>query len=108
MAKKITKSIVKTTEPTPELKKEDVLLKARSQGYLGKDSLYELQEWIMNKHFLYGEIFYSMFHKKFSINNYFVDIAHGKKIDWDYKSVQYGTHSEAQVVMLYNMLLLTK
>jgi len=108
MAKKTIKTVVKTTEATPLLKKEDIFLLAKQQGYTGIESLYEIQGWFLTKYHLYGEIFYSMFHKKFSINNYFIDLSKGKKIEWDYKSIQYDSHIDALVDMLYNMLIISK
>ena len=108
MAKKITKPVVRTVEDTPKLKKEDIFRIAKEQGYIGIESLYEIQGWFLKKFYLYGEIFYSMFHKKFSINNYFVDYAHGKKVEWDYKSAPHDTYEDALMVVLYNMLILTK
>lgn len=108
MAKKVTKPVIKTTEEYPEIKKQDVLKLAVEQGYSGIDSLHELRGWLSTKYSLHGEIFYSMFHKKFSINNYFINSSEGKKVDWDWKSVNYSSHTEALIIMLYNMLLITK
>lgn len=108
MAKKITKPVVKTQEPLAKIEKEDVLSLAKELGYTDIDSMYVIEGWIRIKFSLHGEIFYSMFHKKFSINNYFIDLSKGKKIEWDYKSIQYDTHIEALIVMLYNMLIILK
>ena len=108
MAKKTIKTVVKTTEDTPLLKKEDIFILAKQQGYTGIESLYEIQGWFVTKYHLYSEIFYSMFHKKFSINNYFIDYSAGKKVEWDYKSTMYDTYNDALIVVLYNMLILTK
>lgn len=108
MAKKVTKPVVKTVEDYPPITSEDIIKIAKEQGYLGIDSLYEIRGWISTKFFLHGEIFYSMFHKKFSINNYFINSVEGKKVDWDWKSVNYNSHVDALIVMLYNMLLIIK
>jgi hypothetical protein len=71
-------------------------------------SLVELQEWIRNKFGLHAEIFYSMFHKKWSVNNYFIDISKGKKVEWPYTFKMYDTHDGALVVALYHLLNLCK
>lgn len=108
MAKKTTKiaPAIKTTEEV-KVTSEDVLKLALEKGYKG-DSLYDLQGWIMKKYFLHAEIFYSMFHHKFSINNFFIDLAHGKKVDWNYSSKNYESYDDALIVALYNMLILIK
>lgn len=40
----------------------------------------QLADWIEEKHNLRAELFYSMFHKKWQVNNYFVDVKKGKKV----------------------------
>lgn len=107
MAKKITKPVVKLQEEI-RIEQKDVLLLAKELGYDNLDSMHLIEAWIRSKFSIHGEIFYSMFHKKFSINNYFIDLSKGKKVEWDYKAAQYDTHIEALVVMLYNMLILLK
>jgi hypothetical protein len=107
MAKKITKAVIKTEE-SPLLTKADILQIAKNQGYKGLDSIYEVQAWIRVKYTLHAELFYSMFHKKFSINNYFIDLSNGKKLDWDYKSTMYNSYDEALIIALYNLLIAIK
>ena len=102
MTKKTTKIIEKKTVNI-EITKEILLELAKQKGYSG-ESLYELENWIRKKFGLHAEIFYSMFHKKFSINNYFIDLFHGKKIEWDYKSINYESYDNALIIALYNML----
>lgn len=85
---------------------EEVLTMAKDKGYPGIESMYELQAWVRVKFSLHPEIFYSMFHKKFSINNYFVNVAKGSKVNWDYKPINYESYDDALLVALYNMLLL--
>lgn len=106
MAKKSTKitPVVKTIEEV-EITSKKVLELAFEKGYKGT-SLYDLEDWIRKTSFLHAEIFYSMFHHKFAINNYFIDLAHGKKIDWNYTSKNYETYDEALLVKLYNLLIL--
>jgi len=108
MAKKITKPVVKKQDPVAKIEKEHVLSLAKELGYTDINSMYVIEGWIRTKFSLHGEIFYSMFHKKFSINNYFIDLSKGKKIEWDYKSIQYDSHIDALVDMLYNMLIISK
>jgi len=107
MAKKITKPVIKTEE-FPLLNKEDILKLAKEQGYKGLDSIYEVQAWVRVKYSLHAELFYSMFHKKFSINNYFIDLSNGKKVDWDYKSTMYDSYDDALIIALYNLLIAVK
>ena len=101
---------------TPVVKEEEkvitwlnVLTMANEIGYLDNEpNLYSLQAWIRKKFNLHAEIFYSMFHKKFSINNYFINLVKGEKVNWDYKPINYELYDEALLVALYNMLLLLK
>lgn len=84
--------------------KEDIYSLAKSKGYTDNDSIYEIQAWIRKKFGIHAEIFYSMFHKKFSINNYFVDVVNGKKIEWNYTSKNYDSHDDALIFALFNIL----
>lgn len=43
-------------------------------------TLSQIADLIHDKYHLRAEIFYSMFHKKWSVNNYFVDTKKGKKV----------------------------
>ncbi len=101
---KLTTPIIK--EPDKVITREDVVSLAKEKGYTGNESLYELQAWIRIKFGLHLEIFFSLFHGKFSINNYFIDIVKKKRIDWDYKAVNYESYDDALIVALYNILKL--
>lgn len=105
MAKKINKPVIKTEEVLISL--EDVKKLAKELN-CPNESIYDIQAWIRKKFNLHAEIFYSMFHKKFSINNYFIDLSNGKKIEWNYKSTMYDSYDEALIVALYNLLILVK
>ena len=103
-SQKITAPVVKKEEILVTW--EDVLSMAKAKGYPGIESMYELQAWIRKTFGLHAEIFYSMFHKKFSINNYFVNVTKGDKVSWDYKSTNYESYDDALLIALYNMLLI--
>ena len=84
--------------------KDDVFRLAKEKKYTGMESLYELQAWIRLNFGLHAEIFYSLFHKKFAINNYFINIIKGDRVSWDYKSINYDSYDDALIVALYNLL----
>jgi hypothetical protein len=71
---------------------------AKSKGYdalgrLGSVSL--IQDWLRTKHYLYTEIFFSVFHKKWSLNNYIIDLKTLKKIERPTKVVFYDEYNDA-------------
>ena len=104
MAKKITKQI--TQEPKKEvITWEDILKLAKEKSYSGLEDIYYIQEWLRKTHGLHGEIFYSLFHKKWSINNYFINIFRGERINWDYKPINYDSYDDALLITVYNLLL---
>ena len=86
---------------------EEILKLAKEKGYNGPDSLYELQGWIHNKHSLHAEIFFSMYHKTWSVNNYFIDLKKLKRISWDCGRT-FVNHIDALKEALENMLELIK
>lgn len=106
MAKKITKPVIKT-DIEIKVTISDILALAKECGCT-KESIYDIQAWIRTKHGLHAELFYSMFHNKFSINNYFIDLSNGKKVEWDYKPTMYASYDEALIIALYNLLILIK
>ena len=93
----------------PEVTTKDIFDISKNKGYTGEDSIYLIQVWIRNIHHLHGEVFYSIFHKKWGINNFFVNIVKGDRIPWEnYKSVNYDSYDDALVILLYNLLSLIK
>ena len=69
----------------------------------------QLADWIEENHHLRAELFYSMFHKKWSVNNYFVDTKKGKKVypkrEIKEKFDTYGQAREAALVELFKLIL---
>lgn len=79
--------------------------KAKSKGYGGSDdTLSELEDWLRIHHNLCTELFFSFFHKKWSINSYFIDIKKIKKVDRNVKMEYYFTRDEALKQALDEML----
>ena len=105
MAKKLTKKEIVELPKKEIITLQDVLQLAKDKGYTGEEYLCFIQDWIRNNHGLHGEIFYSLYHKKWSINNYFVNIIKGERISWDYKSINYDTYNDTLLVLIYNLLL---
>lgn len=54
---------------------------AKLKGYLGASKISDLQEWLRIEKGLHPEIFFSTYHEKFQINNFFVDVKKHKKIN---------------------------
>jgi hypothetical protein len=69
----------------------------------------QLEDWIAEQHHLRAEIFYSMFHKKWSVNNYFVDTKKGKKVypkdEIKGKFDSYDDAREAALIELFKLIL---
>jgi len=106
MAKKSTKKVTTVEISRKEvISFDEVISIAKNNGYEGGENLFLIQEWIRNKYNLHGEIFYSLFHKKWSINNYFVNTLKGERVNWDYKSINYDTYNDALLILIYNLLL---
>jgi hypothetical protein len=78
--------------------------KAKEKGYSGNKSLTEIQDWLRIDKNIYCEIFFSMYHKKWSINNYFIDLKKLKKINWDYTSQKFDDFDEALILAIDEML----
>jgi len=68
--------------------------RAKEKGYKGEDYLPSILEWIRVEKNLYAEIFYSFFHKKWSINSYFIDLSKLKKVERNQKMIYYFTYLE--------------
>ena len=60
---------------------EELLTLARTKGYDGESKISDLQEWLRISKGIHPEIFFSTYHEKWQINNFFVDIRKNKKID---------------------------
>lgn len=86
-----------------EITQEMVLKLAAEKGCI-ENNLSLIHDWIRDKFGLHAEIFYSLFHKKWSINNYFVNITRGERVPWDYTSKNYESHTDALIVALYHLL----
>ena len=107
MAKKVTrkkKVVEEVVSRKSEITNEDIINLAKSKNYNGSNSIYEIQAWIRNQHNLHAELFFSMFHKKWSINNYFINTSTYKKVEWQSTSTMYDTHDDALRVSLYHLI----
>lgn len=83
---------------------ESVYTIAKDKGYSGENNLYLIREWLAITKHIHVELFFSMFHKKWSINNYFIDLKKLKKIERNAKSLQYENYNDALEVSLREML----
>jgi hypothetical protein len=60
---------------------DNVLELAKSKGYEGDKGAQNIQEWLRTKKGIHPEIFFSTYHEKWQINNFFVDVIKNKKIN---------------------------
>ena len=82
---------------------------AKEKGYSREEQLEILQSWIRTTHFLHPEIYFSKFHKKWFINNFFINIKKGKSIPFkNYNNESYDTYEEALKNALLELLTLIK
>ena len=87
------------------MKVKELFDKAISKGFCPvAGELSELEDWIRKEHNLCSELFFSFFHKKWSINSYFIDIKKIKKVERNSKMEYYFTRDEALKQALDEML----
>lgn len=86
------------------MKKSEVFNAAKEKGYIGENILSLVEDWLRKDKQIHCEIFFSMFHKKWSINNYFIDMNKLKKIDHGCKTTYFETYEEVQVFSISEML----
>lgn len=77
---------------------------AKSKGYLKENSLMHLEWWLREEKNIHCEIFLSMFHKKWAINNYLIDLKKLKKIELTGKLPQFETYPLALKFAIEQML----
>ena len=65
---------------------------ARTKGYTEANSIVILEWWLRDVKNVHWEIFFSMFHKKWSVNNYFIDLKKEKKVEYNEKIPQFDTY----------------
>ena len=65
---------------------------AKTKGYTGTNSIVILEWWLREEKLLHWEIFFSMFHKMWYVNNYLIDLKKAKKIDYPNKIPQFETY----------------
>lgn len=85
--------------------KNNIIEKFTEKGYLGDFSLKSVEWWLRDEKHIHCEIFFSMFHKKWSINNYFIDLRKFKKIDHELKEIKFESYNEALEYAVEQMLL---
>jgi hypothetical protein len=74
---------------------EDLYKLAQSKGYVGENSTVLLEWWLRDEKFLHCEIFFSMFHKTWSINNYIINLKKFKKIEIEEKLLKFESYPKA-------------
>jgi len=77
---------------------------AKEKGFDGIDSYFLIKEWLLLKHQIYAEVFFSTFHKTWSVNNYLIDTKKGKRIEWDYSNKKFEDYYDALELALKEML----
>lgn len=78
---------------------------ARAKGYEGESKITDLQEWIRISKGIHPEIFFSTYHEKWQINNFFVDVKKNKKIDRKGIKVSfYPSYEEAREAAILEIL----
>lgn len=85
----------------------EILTLAKEKGFTG-GSIYDLYAWIIKTKSVYAPIYYSLFHKSWQINNYFVNLKNSKNIPWEYKDIKYSTYEEALMSVLNPLLNIIK
>ena len=55
----------------------------KAKGYSGKNDLGQILTWLRNKKKLHIEVYFSLFHKKWILNNSYVDLKGTKRIPWE-------------------------
>ena len=82
---------------------------AKEKGYSGEESLEHLQSWIRKNYHLHPEIYFSKFHKVWSVNNFFINIKKGKSIAWkEFKENKSDTYEESLELALRELLKIIK
>jgi hypothetical protein len=72
----------------------DIFNLAKLKGYEGENKIQDIQEWLRIKKYIHPEIFFSTYHSKFQINNFFVDVKKNKKINRKETRIQMFTSFE--------------
>jgi len=84
---------------------KELLELAKLKGYDGEDKTSDIQEWLRTKKGLHPEIFFSTYHEKWQINNFFIDVRKNKKIDRkNTKVILYVSYEEAREAILKELL----
>ena len=101
--RKNTKKEIVVKEIIKEITPDKVITLAKEKG-CKEENLLLIQDWIRTNHGLYGELFYSLFHKKWSVNNYFINLTKGERISWNYTGANFDDYNDALSVILFNLL----
>lgn len=76
----------------------------REKGYTGPESIYDVRVWIRKKYNLHLELFFSLYHKTWSTNNYIIDLKKGKRAPYTYDSKSFDNYEDALLFSLETML----
>jgi hypothetical protein len=80
----------------------------REKGYSGPESLYEVRAWIRKKYNLHLELFFSIYHKTWSVNNYIIDLKKGKRAPYTYTCKSFDNYEDALLFSLQLILTFIK
>jgi hypothetical protein len=83
---------------------KNIFERAKLKGYDGEIKLSLLEDWLRENKYIHCEIFFSLFHKKWSLNNYFINTKKLKRIEWDWRDFHFETYPEAQEFAIDKML----
>ena len=89
----------------PQIKNKKLLEDLQLKGYLGENCLSSIELWLRDIKQIHCEIFFSMFHKKWFINNYFIDLKKLKKIEHGLKETRFESYNDALEFAIQQMLL---
>lgn len=81
---------------------EELLKKTKELG-CNETSLVAIREWLRVNKGVYLELFYSMFHKTWSVNNYVIDLKKGKKASNVFAVKSFDNYADA---LLYSLEVL--
>lgn len=84
---------------------KELLELAKLKGYEGEGKASDIQEWLRIKKGLHPEVFFSTYHEKWQINNFFIDVKKNKKVDRkNTKVILYVSYEEAREAILKELL----
>lgn len=83
--------------------KKEILDRVKLINNYEYSSLYNLRAYIRTNYSIHLEIFYSLFHNKWSVNNYIIDTKKGKRAVYKFDVKSFDSYDDA---LEYNILIL--